>query len=111
MRMTMSGKSWITSIFQTTIWKPRLTSVDLATLLASRQLPHTYQQLHLAFSQQPSHHQEVMDGDGRSTQLGEEEEEAEAVDFKEEEAAVGVVEEATEEEAKEIEIKVKMVLT
>ena len=43
-----------------------------------------------------------MNGDGRSTNLGEEEEEADADDFKAEEAAVGVVEEAVEDEAKEI---------
>ena len=33
-----------------------------------------------------------MDGDGRSTQLGEEEEEAKATNLKSEEASVGVVE-------------------
>ena len=52
-----------------------------------------------------------MDGDGRSTQLGEDEEEAEAAYFKAEEAVAGLVEEAAEYEAKEIEIKVGMGLT
>ena len=52
-----------------------------------------------------------MDGDGRSTQMGEKEEEVEAVDLKSEEAVLGVSEEAVEDEAKEIEIKVEMGLT
>ena len=52
-----------------------------------------------------------MDRDGSSTQLREEEEEAEANDFKSEKAAVGVVEETAEGEEKEIETKVKMGLT
>ena len=43
-----------------------------------------------------------MNRDGRSTQLGYEEEEAEAADLKAEEAAVGVFEEAAGDEAKEI---------
>ena len=43
-----------------------------------------------------------MGGDGRSNQLGEEEEEAEADNFKEEEAAAGVANETAEDEAKEI---------
>ena len=41
-----------------------------------------------------------MDGDGRSTHMGEEEDEAEADDLKSEEAVVGVVKEATEDEEK-----------
>ena len=111
MRRTRSENSWITSIFQTTIWKLRLISEDLATVLASRQLTHIYQQLYHDFTQRASHHQEGMDEDSRSTQLVEEGEETEAADFKAEEAAVGVVQEAVEEEKKEIETKVKMGLT
>ena len=72
MRRTTSGKFWITSIVQTMILKLRLTYADLSKVLASRQLPHNYQQLYHAFYQQPSHHHEVIDGDGRSTWLGEE---------------------------------------
>ena len=41
-----------------------------------------------------------MDGDGRLTQMGGEEEEAEANDFKSEEAMVGVSNESVEDEAK-----------
>ena len=52
-----------------------------------------------------------MDGDGRSTHLEEEEKESEAADLKTDEAAVGEVEEAAQDETKEIETKVKMVLT
>ena len=66
MRRTSSGNSWITSIFQTNVLKLRLTYADISTLIPSRQLPHTYQQLYHAFSQQPSHHKRVMDGNGRS---------------------------------------------
>ena len=47
-------------------------------------------------SQQPSHHQEGMDGDGKSTHIGEEEEEVEANYLKAEESAVWVVKEAAE---------------
>ena len=50
----------------------RLISVELYTVLASRQLPHTYQHLYHAFSQRTSHHQEGMDREVRSTRLGEE---------------------------------------
>ena len=89
----------------------RLISVDLGTVLGSIQLPHIYQHLYHAFSQRPNYHQEVMDGYRISTQLEEEERESEAYNLKAEEAAVGVVEEAAEEEAKVIEIKVKMWLT
>ena len=64
-------------------------------VLASRKLPYTYQQLYHALSQQPSHNQEGVDGDGMSTHLGEDEKDSE-------EAVVGVVEEAVEEKAKEI---------
>ena len=63
---------------------------------------HTYQQLYHAFYQQPSHHQEGMDGDGRSKNLKDEEEESEASDLKAEEAVVGVVKEAADVNAKEI---------
>ena len=52
-----------------------------------------------------------MDRGGRSTNLGDEEDESEAADLKAEEAAVRVIKEATEDEAKEIEINLKMVLT
>ena len=52
-----------------------------------------------------------MDGYRISTQLEEEERESEAYNLKAEEAAVGVVEEAAEEEAKVIEIKVKLGFT
>ena len=52
-----------------------------------------------------------MDRGGRSTNLGNEEDESEAADLKAEEAAVRVIKEATEDEAKEIEINLKMVLT
>ena len=52
-----------------------------------------------------------MDGDGRSTHLGEEEEEAQVSNLKAEEATVGVVEEASEYEAKEKEIKMSFLLT
>ena len=41
-----------------------------------------------------------MDGDGRSTQLGEEEEDAETNSLKAEEAPVGVFNEVMEEESK-----------
>ena len=34
-----------------TIWKMRLISIDLATMLASRQIPHIYQLLYNAFYQ------------------------------------------------------------
>ena len=46
-----------------------------------------------------------MGGDVRSTHMGEEEEDAEVTNLKAEESAVGVVEEAAEEEANKIEIK------
>ena len=52
-----------------------------------------------------------MDGGIRSTHMREEEEEAEADYLKEEEAVVGLVEEAAKEKSKEIDIKVKMSLT
>ena len=52
-----------------------------------------------------------MDRDDKSTQMGEEEEEAEADNLKSEEAEVAVTKEAAEEGAKEIETKVKMGLT
>ena len=85
-----------------------LISVDLATVLDLVQLPHIYQHLYHEFSHRPRHHQEGMDVDRRSTHLGEEEQEAEAADLKAEESAVGVVNKSAEDEAKEIEIKVKM---
>ena len=69
-------------------------------MIASIQLPRTYQHLYHSFYQRPGHHQEGMDRYGRSTQLGEEEEDSEATDLKAEETAVGVVEEAAEDEAK-----------
>ena len=74
-----------------------LTSTDPATVLSLRQLPHTYQQLYQAFSQQPRNHQEGTDVYIRSTQMVEEEE---ADDFKAEGAAVGVAKEATEDKTK-----------
>ena len=49
-----------------------------------------------------------MDGDGRSTQLIEKKEEAEASDLKVKEVVVGLIEEATEDKAKQTETKVKM---
>ena len=52
-----------------------------------------------------------MDRDGKSTHLGEAEEDSEASNLKLEAAVTGVVEEAAEDEAKEIEIKVKMGFT
>ena len=52
-----------------------------------------------------------MDGYCKSTNLGEDEEESDAADLREEEAVVGVAKEAAENEAKKIEIRVKMVLT
>ena len=52
-----------------------------------------------------------MDWDSRSNHLVYQEEKAEAADFNSEEAAVGVVKKAAEDEAKEIEINVRMVLT
>ena len=52
-----------------------------------------------------------MDGDGRSTHLVEEEEEAEVADLKADQDVVGVVEEAAKDKAKEIEIKLKIELT
>ena len=52
-----------------------------------------------------------MDIDSRSTHLGEEKEEANVEDLKAEEAAVGMVEEAADDESKEIEVKVKIGLT
>ena len=58
-----------------------------------------------------SHHQEGMNRSRSSTHLGEEEEEIETSDLKADQAVVWVFEEATEEEAKEIEIKVKMMFT
>ena len=76
----------------------RLTSADISTVLASRQLPHTYQQLYHAFYQQTIHHQEGMDGNARSNNLGEEEGDAEAADLKSEKATLGVAEEAAEDE-------------
>ena len=51
-----SGNSWITSIFQKSILKLKLTSTDIATVLASIKLPHTYQQSYHAFSQRLIHH-------------------------------------------------------
>ena len=111
MRRTSSGNSLITSILQTTILKLRLISADLATVLDLIPLQHIYQQFYNAFSQRPSHNQEGMNGDGRSNQMVEEEEETETDHLKSEEATVWLVEEATEDESKEIEIKVKMGLT
>ena len=73
-------------------------------MIASRQLPHIYQQLYHSFSQRPNHHHEGMEKYNRSTQMGEEEEEVEG-------DAVGVFKEAVEYEGKEIETKVKMELT
>ena len=52
-----------------------------------------------------------MDRDGSSTQLREEEEEAEAAALKADESAVGMVKEAMEDSAKQIQTKVKMGLT
>ena len=69
MRKTRSGNSWITSTVQIKNLKRILTSTDLATVLVLRQIPHTYQHLYDAFSQQPSYHQECMDVDDRSTPL------------------------------------------
>ena len=89
-------------IFPNNNFKMRLISVDLATVLTLIRLSHIYQQLYHTFSQIPSPHQKGMDGDGRSTQLVEEEEELEAADLKLEEAAVGVVEEDAKDESKEI---------
>ena len=74
----------------------RLISADLATVLALRQIPHIYQQLYHAFYRRPSHHQEGMVVHGMSNQIGEEEEEEEADNFKAEEAVVGVVEDSAE---------------
>ena len=65
----------------------------------------------LRLYRQPRHHQEDIDRDGRSIHLGQEEEGAEADYLKEEQAAVEVVEEAMEDKAKEIKIKVKIGLT
>ena len=48
-----------------------------------------------------------MDGDGSSTQMGWEKEEAEATNIKAEEAALRLVEDATEDKEKEIETKLK----
>ena len=89
----------------------RLIYAYLASVLASRQLPHIYQYLYHNFSQRPSHHQEDMDRDIISTQMKEGGETSEAANLSADEAAVRVVKEATEEEAKEIKIKVKMELT
>ena len=89
----------------------RLIYVDLATVLSLRQFSHIYQQLYHTFYCQPRHHQEDIDRDGRSIHLGQEEEGAEADYLKEEQAAVEVVEEAMEDKAKEIKIKVKIGLT
>ena len=52
-----------------------------------------------------------MNGDVRSNQMGEEEEETETDYLKSEEATVWMVELATEDESKEIEIKMKIGLT
>ena len=52
-----------------------------------------------------------MDGEGGSTHLEVEKEEAEADGLKAKEAAVGLVKEAAEDKEKETEIRVKMVLT
>ena len=62
MMSTRSGKSWITSIVQTTILNLRLTSGDITIVIASRQITHTYKQLYHSFSQRPRNNQEVMDG-------------------------------------------------
>ena len=99
MRMTRSGNFWIIPIVQTTIWKLRLVSADLATVLATRQLQNTYQELYHWFYQQPSHHHEGMDRDGRSTHLEEDEEETMAAYLKADEAVLGVFKESVEEEA------------
>ena len=104
MRRKRLGNSGITSIVQTMIRKLRITSADLSIVLDLKQIPHTYQQFYHAFSQRPRNHQEGMDEEGRSTHMVEKGEEAE-------EAAVGVAEEAPEDKEKEIEIKVKIVLT
>ena len=50
-----------------------------------------------------------MDGDDRPTQIGEDYKGAEAADFEADETAVGVVEEAAEDKAKEIKIKVNII--
>ena len=57
-------------------------SADLATVPALIQFTNIYQQLYNAFYQKPRHQQEIMDGDVRSTQVGEEEEKAGADDLK-----------------------------
>ena len=51
-----------------------------------------------------------MDWDGRSTQLGEEEDEENAANLKAEKATIGVVKESAEDKEKGIEIKVKWCL-
>ena len=58
-------------------FKLRLTSVDIATVLDLRKIPHTYQKLYHAFFRPTSHNQEGLDGDSRSTHMVEEEEVAE----------------------------------
>ena len=62
-------------------------------------------------SHKPIYNQEGIDGYERSNQIGEEKVEAEATNMKLEEAAFGVVEEAAEDKAKEMVIKVKMWFT
>ena len=97
MRRKISGNSWIKSIFQTTIWKLRLTPADIATVIALRKLPNIYQLLYYAFYQQPIYHQEGMDGDGRPNQMREYEEEDEVSNLKAEEATVEMVKDTVEE--------------
>ena len=64
-----------------------------------RQLPNIYQRLYHDFYQNTRHKQEGLDRDGSSTQLREEEEEAEAAALKADESAVGMVKEAMEDSA------------
>ena len=68
-------------------------------MLDSRQLAYTHQQLYHAFYQRPIHHREGMDIHGRSTNLGEKEEDTEATALNADEADVGVSEEAAQDEA------------
>ena len=75
------------------ISKLRIISADLSTVLDLRRLLYIYQQLYHAFYRKPIHHQEGMDGDGRSTKLGKEKGEAQAVYLKVTKAAVGVIKE------------------